>query len=63
MARHTAVLWNVERVFRDANSPVKRALGGQSRTTWSIADYERKVRSIGAVLRARARTDHPRCSC
>ncbi len=52
MARHTAVLWNVERVFRDLSSPVKRALGGQSRKTWTAAHYARKIQSIGEVLRA-----------
>ncbi len=56
MPTHTAILWNVERLFRNTNSPVARALGAAGRTGWTLTHYKQKVRAIADVLRAASPT-------
>jgi hypothetical protein len=52
MARHTAILWNVERLLRPRPSAVGRALGMTSASGWTPAAYKAKLANVAAVLRA-----------
>lgn len=52
MSNHTAILWNVERLFRSTTSVVARTLGATARDGWTLALYRRKVRAIADALLA-----------